>query len=189
MPDFFEVLKGRRSVRVYSDQPVTDQELEELVEAAILAPNAMNQQVWRFSVVTNRHTLSDVDARIKEILHEQDIAGKMKMEGLKAALNSPDFSIFYHAPALIVITADKGNPSAMLDCNLAMENIFLAAHAQGLGTCYMGFLFFGRDDAKVRQMLHIPEGHDIMAACCVGHSKMTPEGPPKRNPPQVEWVR
>jgi nitroreductase len=189
MPDFLDVLKCRRSVRVYSDEPVSEADLTELIDLAVLAPSAMNLQPWRFTVVTSRQALDAVNVRVKEILHEQKIAEKMKMEGLKAALNAPDFSVFHHAPALIAITADKGNPMAMVDCQLAAENLFLAAHAKGLGTCYMGFLFFGRDDAKVRQALRLPQGQEMMAACCVGHPKMTPEGPPKRNPPQITWVR
>ena len=158
-------------------------------DLAVLAPTAMNLQPWRFTVVTNRQVLDAVNTRIKQILHEQNIAEKMKVEGLKAALTAPDFSIFYHAPALIAITAPKDDPMAMLDCQLAAENLFLAAQAKGLGTCYMGFLFFGCEDPQVRQALRLPEGHDIKAACCVGHPKMVPQGPPKRDAPKVEWVR
>jgi nitroreductase len=189
MPDFFDVLKGRRSVRSYSEEPVSEEQLQELVDLAILAPSAMNLQPWRFTVITNRQALADVNTRVKEILCEQHIAEKMKMENLQAALSAPDFSIFYHAPALVVITAEKGNTVAAIDCQLAAENLFLAAHARGLGTCYMGFLFFGQEDPKVREALRIPDGHEMVAACCVGHPAAMPEGPPQRRPAHIDWVR
>lgn len=189
MPDFFEVLKTRRSIRAYSEEPVAEADLQELIDLAVLAPTAMNAQPWNFIVVTNQQVLSEVNDRIKQILHERNIAEQMPEENIKAMLRAPEFSIFYRAPALIVITAPKENNIAVYDCQLAAENIFLAAHAKGLGSCYMGFLFFGQDDPTVRGLLHIPEDHSFMAACCVGHPKVFLIEGPQRNAPKIEWVK
>ncbi len=188
MPDFYEVLKRRRSVRSYTGEPVSDEQLKKLIDLAILAPTAMNLQPWRFIVVTNKKVLSGVNARVKQIMDDQRVAEQMPMEDIAAMISAPGYNIFYGAPALIVITAQKGNQAAVADCQLAAENLFLAAEAMGLGTCYMGFLFFGKEDPEVRKALHMPEGQDLMAACCVGHPKGD-AGPTQRRAAEVEWVR
>ena len=77
----------------------------------------------------------------------------------------------------------------MLDCQWAAENLFLAAHAKGLGTCYMGFVLMFREDPEVHELLRIPEGYALMAAAAVGYPNIKPEGLPKRKPAEIEWVR
>jgi nitroreductase len=189
MPDFFEVLRTRRTVRSYTEEPVGDDDLKDIIDLAVLAPSGMNLQPWNFIVVTNQQVIAELNARVKEILREQNIAVRVKSEGFKAALNNPEYSLFHGAPALVVITADKAAPVAKIDSQLAIENLFLAAHAKGLGTCYIGWLFFGAEDPQVRRALRIPEGHEITAAAIVGHPQTMPQGPPKRNPPRIEWLR
>jgi nitroreductase len=189
MPDFVDVLKSRRSVRSYTQEPVDGQTLQELIDLAILAPTGMNGQPWRFTVVTERETLTGLNTRVREILDEQQIAEKMPSERIAAMMRAPDFSIFYHAPALVVISAERGDPSAPFDCQLAMGNLLLAAAAKGLGACYMGFLLFGREDEAVRRLLQMPDDRDLLAACCVGHPQVMPEGPPVRDPAEILWIK
>jgi nitroreductase len=187
MPDFFEVLQSRRTVRSYREEPVSDDDLKELIECAILAPTGVGSQPWAFTVVTNRQVMERLSARIKEVL----IAANPPwfQGGMRDAVTDPAYDIFYHAPALIAISGNTQAPTPQIDCQLATENLFLAAHAKGLGTCYMGFLLFGADDPEVRSLLRMPEGYALMAATTVGHPASKPEGPPKRNPPKIEWVR
>lgn len=104
-------------------------------------------------------------------------------------ISRPDADVFYGAPALVVISGDTRAPSTAIDCQLAAENLFLAAHAKGLGTCYMGFLLMAAASPQTQTCLRIPEGHELLAAAVVGHPALPPEGPPKRNPARIEWVR
>ena len=189
MPDFFDVIKTRRTVRSYTDEPVSEQDLRELIDLATLAPTGMNLQPWAFTVITDRQTLDTLNARVLPVLRSSGFFESIQIEGLKQALNDPAHDIFHRAPALVVIAGNKQAPGAMIDCQLAAENLFLAAHAKGLGTCYMGFLMFGRDDLEVCSLLRIPEGYELMAAAVVGHPGVPPAGPPRRNPPRIEWVR
>jgi nitroreductase len=189
MAEFFEVLKTRRTVRAYTDQPVQQEELHDLIRMAVLAPSGMNAQPWAFTVVTKQDVLRKLNGIVKDFLRTPAIQQVMQSYGMADRINHPDYSIFYNAPALVVISGDKSNPVAMADCHLAAENLFLAAHARGLGTCYMGFLTMVRDNPTVKDLLGIPEGHEMMAAAIVGHPAGPPDGPPKRNPPRVEWVR
>ena len=188
MPDFFEVLKTRRSIRSYEDRPVSEDVLKELIDLAILAPTGVNSQPWAFTVITNRQVMDTLNARIKALLQAAGVADRPNTERLSQALSSPEFSIFYNAPAAVIIGGDPQAPTAMIDCQLAAENLFLAAHAKGLGTCYLGFLMFGSQDSVVRELLRLPQGYELMAAAIVGYPSVKP-GPPQRNPARIEWVR
>ncbi len=187
MPDFFEVLRTRRTVRSYQPGPVSRRDIQELVESAILAPNGMNLQPWAFSVITAEEVMRKLNSIVLGILRSPEVQERMG-DRMREIVNAPDYNIFYGAPALIVISADQNVPGAAVDCQLAMENLFLAAHAKGLGTCYMGFLVFAADVPDARKLLEIPEGFRMVAAAIVGHPDLRPEGLPQRNPPRVNWV-
>ena len=189
MPDFFEVLRSRRSVRSYADRPVSDQDLQELIDLAILAPTGMNAQPWVFTVVTNRETLARLDAVVVEMLRTSEQARPFREGRMAEMINDPAYTTLYGAPALIAISGPAKNPIAPIDCQLAAENLFLAAHARGLGTCYMGFLLMLGADVRVRSALGLPEDHVLMAAAIVGHPDARPDGPPQRRAPRVDWVR
>ena len=188
MPDFFEVLRTRRSVRSYTPQPLSDEEVRELIADAILAPNGMNAQPWAFSVVTDEPVLARLNAIILERLRSPEVMARFD-ERLRQIVSDPSYTVFYGAPVLIVIFGDERSPVAVNDCHLAAENLFLSAHARGLGTCYMGFLLMVRDHPQVRELLRVPGGFSIMAAAIAGHPASAPEEPPRRDPPRIEWVR
>jgi nitroreductase len=189
MPDFHAVLKSRRTVRSYTAEPVREQDLQELIDLAVLAPTGMGAQPWAFTVVTNREIMQRLNSIVLEVLRDPARQQLLAIEGLQEWINKPGFDIFYGAPALIVITGDTKSPSTAIDCQLAAENLFLAAHANGLGTCYMGFLAMAAGNAEVQQLLRVPEGHRLLAATVVGHPAAPPDGPPKRHPARVELVR
>ncbi len=182
MPDFYEVLKTRRSVRVYADRPVDEKELKEVIELAAWAPSGNNKQPWTFTVITNKGLMDRLNERVKAILRESPDPYFANYA------RDPSYHIFYKAPALVLINGDMQVPSAMIDCQLAAENLFLAACAKGLGTCYMGFLLLARDDPQVRQWLRVPEGHGLMAATVIGYPAGTAPAP-QRNAVQIEWMR
>ena len=110
-------------------------------------------------------------------------------EGMQEWINRPSADVFYGAPALVVISGEVNVPGAMIDCQLAAENLFLAAHAKGLGTCYMGFLTLAAGHPEARKLLGLAEGYEMMAAAVVGHPDVRPEGPPQRSPAKTDWVR
>ena len=182
MPDFYEVLKTRRSVRAYTDSPVDEKELKEVIDLAAWAPSGTNRQPWTFTVIADKGLMNRLNDRVKAILRESPDPYFANYA------NDPSYHIFYHAPALIIINGDVQVPSAMIDCQLAIENLFLAAHAKGLGTCYMGLLLLARDDLQVRQLLRVPDSHGLMAATAIGYPAATPPAPP-RNPVQIMWIR
>jgi nitroreductase len=186
--DFFDVLKTRRTVRSYTNEGVSRQDIQDLIDSAVLAPTGMNAQPWAFTVVTSRELMGKLNAIVVEMLKGPEMQQLMASEGLRNAVNAPGFNIFYNAPALIAISGDPKAPSTAIDCQLAAENIFLAAHAKGLGTCYMGLLLMAGEIPGVRDLLKLPEGYKLQAAAIVGHPGQRPEGPPQRNPARIDWV-
>ena len=136
--DLREAIYKRRSVREYLEESVDQEILVELIDAAIQAPSAVNQQPCSFSIVRDRALLKDISRNAKAHMVRVTPIGLMSHH-FQQVLNDPDFDIFYGAPALIVISTTADIPWAVEDCALAAENLMLAARAIGLGSCWIGF--------------------------------------------------
>jgi nitroreductase len=115
-----DFLLGRRSIRVYSPGEVSEAAVTRLLEAAMAAPSAMTKDPWRFVTVRDRQTLS------------------------KLATLHPGAAMLSSAALAIVVCGDldiafERHISYLLqDCSAAIENLLVAAHAQGLGACWVG---------------------------------------------------
>jgi len=112
--EVFEAIKARRSVRSYTPEPVPDETLRRLLEAARLAPSAMNYQPWRFIVVRS-----------------QEARDRIARGGM--------FARFVRgAPVVIVACGDTGSRFHVHDTCIALEHLVLAATSMGLGSCWIG---------------------------------------------------
>ncbi len=183
--DLKEAVYGRRAVREFTTEPVDEAVLRQLVDAAIQAPSAVNQQPWLFSVVQDRNLLARISTEAKAHMLRTSMAAAS--HHFQSLLSNPDFHIFYHAPALIVISAEAEGPWAAENCALAAENLMLTACAAGLGTCWIGFAqsWLGTPDGKAALKL---SGTNVpVAPIIVGHPK-TLAAPVPRNPPKITWI-
>ena len=120
-------------MREYKTEVVDEKTIRDLIEAAVLSPNAVNQQPWIFTIVLDRISCEAKDHLLPTLPEGAE------SEHFRSLLTNPDFHIFYHAPALIVISGNAPGPWIVEDCALAAENLMLAAFARGLGTCWIGF--------------------------------------------------
>lgn len=150
--DVLEVIHSRRSVRNYTDEPVTPEQLETLLRAGMAAPTARNTQPWAFVVVTERERLS--------ALAEQLPYGKMLAK----------------AGAAIVVCGDmeRAMPGVardmwVLDCTAASQNILLAAEGIGLGAVWVGIHPIPENIATVRRLLDLPETVHPLNVISIGH--------------------
>ena len=105
----------------------------------------------------------------------------------ESLLSNSAFDIFYHAPALIVISAEAESPWAVEDCSLAAENMMLAAYAVGLGTCWIGFAqaWLGTPDGKAA--LKLANTNVPIAPIIVGHPKSA-AAPVPRKTAKIDWI-
>ncbi len=153
-----EVVRRRRSVRKYRPEPVPQGKLDQMLEAARLAPSWANGQCWTFVVVT--------DVKVKHAVAQ---AGNEWME---------------QAPAIIVGCADpsrsgkKGDQQYyLLDMGIAMEHLVLASAELGLGTCWIGWF----DEEKARKALGAPKKVRVVAMTPVGYPDEEPEARPRKS--------
>lgn len=152
-----EMILSRRSVREYTDEPVSDSDLKAMLDAAMAAPSAMHTDPWHFIVLRNRAAL--------DLLADGLPYGKM----LK------------HAPLGIIVCGDmdkahRGELSYLLqDCSAAIENLLLGAHLQKLGAVWLGVHPNEERMDYIRKNFEIPEGVLPLAAVAVGHPAEHPE--------------
>ncbi|HEY6838453.1 MAG TPA: nitroreductase family protein [Geobacteraceae bacterium] len=156
--DALEAILTRRSVRRYTDEPIAAELLDELLNAAMHAPSAGNEEPWHFVVVTDRETLDAIPR-----FH-------------------PYAVMLRQAPAAVVVcgdpTLEKYNGYWVLDCAAATENLLLAAHARGLGGVWVGVHPQPEREAGVRELLGIPAHVIPFAIVALGH--------PAERPPKAE---
>jgi nitroreductase len=180
-----DAIGGRRSVRDYKADAVDERDIQDLIDAAIHAPSAMNQQPWRFTVVREIKMLSRISDEAKAYLMRRPPV-ELASSPVRSLLDNAGFNIFYNAPVLIVISAAAG-PWAVEDCALAAENLMLSAHAAGLGTCWIGFAQAWLSTAEGKALLALPETEVPVAPIIVGHPKAAPAAVP-RNPARIHWI-
>jgi nitroreductase len=169
-------IKNRRSIRKYKAEQISDAEIQTIMEAAIHAPSAMNQQKWHFSVIQNRETLAKMAEMIRQNLLKSPI------EFFVERAKNPDYNVFYSAPTVVIITADEKAHFTEFDCGAAAENIALAAESLNIGSCIIGmasFLFESDKAGEIKKELGIPEGYKFIISVALGYKDVKPPVPPK----------
>jgi len=149
--DLKDAIYARRAVRAYKLDPIDEATIRAIIDAAIQAPSAVNEQPWSFTVVRDKALLACVsDAARAHMLATTPVG--LLSHHFKYILSDPKFNIFYDAPVLIVIASKTEGPWATIDCALAAQNLILAARAAGLGTCSIGSpkAFSRRRTARLR---------------------------------------
>lgn len=147
--DAIEAIMTRRSIRKYTDKPVTEDQVKQILSAAMAAPTAGNQQAWEFVVITDR--------KILDAVPEVHPYSRMILE----------------APAAVLVcgnleTETKGGYYPQ-DCAAATQNILLAAHAQGLGAVWLGVYPREERVTGVRKLLGIPDHVVPVSLVVIGH--------------------
>ena len=135
MNDALRNLYERRSIRKYKSQQISDEELELVLKAGTCAPTAMNMQSPIIVAVQNKD----------EIAHLSKLNAKI--------MGNEGTDPFYGAPTVLIVLADTGNKNAMKDGSLVMGNLMNAAHALGLGSCWIN---------RATELFAMPEGKALL---------------------------
>lgn len=181
--DILEGIYTRRSIRSYTGKAVSREMIHKLLEAATLAPSASNRQPWAFAVFEGSGRLKNFSDKSKVCyLHK---LGDDDPRGYRKTLSHPKFNIFWNACTLIVIYAKDRTGSG--DCCLAAQNLMLAAHALGLGTCWIGFAVPYLDSEEFKNQAGIAREYEAVAPIIVGYPKISPSGYSREVPEILCW--
>jgi nitroreductase/NAD-dependent dihydropyrimidine dehydrogenase PreA subunit len=189
------LMLSRRSCRHYKDKEVDREILEDLVKIGTTAPSGTNSQLWTFTILSSRKevvTLGDQIARFYHGLNR--MAGKSWLrffskvfggdtlgeyyrsyfetvrEGLLLWDQEQLDILFHGAVAAILVGGRKSASSPMEDALLASQNILLAAHCLGLGSCMIGFAVEPiKRDKQIRKILQIPDDESVYAVIALGY--------------------
>lgn len=181
--DFLELCKSRRSTRRFSEAEVPAEIIEKIVEAGIWAPSGHNEQSWFFSVVRDKSLQETLNLKTKALMKESPVSW-IAQKGADER-----FHLFYHAPAIIVVSGKISAYSAIIDCSAATQNMLLMAHALGIGGCWIGLINAYLNLPESKELLSIPEDYQGFYAIALGYPE--PEiiaKAPQRKPDVIRWL-
>lgn len=181
-----KVIQDRRSIREWTDEPVSEEDLAMILEAGRQAPSGENAQPWRFIVVKDPATRKKLAALagggsgrrftaefVTKQMHER-FAGLKDEAKKKAAfekLTSGQVSQFSeNAPVTIIVCGKKDVWDTPYDTSAAIENMLLMITALGLGACWVIAVCFDvREEERTKELLGIPEGFKTISLISIGH--------------------
>jgi nitroreductase len=179
----------RRSVRKYSEKEVSDETIKEIIRAGTYAPTAMNQQPWRFVVVKNRQFIEKYDDRAKKaFLTAYKDTKNPNLVKLMQYISIETTRLFFGAPVLILVFA---SPDVINDhdCALAAENMMLAAHSLGIGSCWIGLAEGLGYDMEFLKEVGVSEGYKLVAPLIFGYPAKEKLKAPARNSDVIlKWI-
>ncbi|MEM3546282.1 MAG: nitroreductase family protein [Candidatus Bathyarchaeia archaeon] len=150
--DFYEVVRTRRSIRSYKPDPIPDDVLMRILEAARIAPSGSNRQPWKFILVKNE----ELKKKLAVACHDQTFIAEAPI-----IIVACGYNIHWNRGEYM------GDLSMLVDVSIAFTHLILAARAEGLGTCWIGS--FSND--KVKKLLGIPEDVNVVAITPLGYPK------------------
>ncbi len=187
------LLKGRRSIRVYKDEPVTKQTIEKLLDIARYAPSGINRQPVNWAVVAGKdkvHDLGGLTVKWMEKLLEEksDLAESLHFERLIESWKNGEDRICRSAPCLIIAYGLKDDPMVPQSCTISAAYLELAAFGLGLGACWAGYVHMAVNfSIEARKFVGLSLRAAAGAALMAGYSKYRYSRIPLRNPAKVIW--
>lgn len=186
-----ELVKTRRSIRAFTDEPVSDEMVQKVIEAARWAPSGANSQPWEFIVIRDqatKDTMATWARQMQEMVHEAELTRPEELRWASAARPVSD-PVFKTSPVLILVVGDprvsKSFPlltyAERQDENLisglasAFLYMTLAASSLGLGSHWASQVAFTFPSAMIRDLLGIPAGYCIYDMLGLGHAAMEPK--------------
>lgn len=176
-----EAIMERRSVRKYQDRPVDRDLLMRIAECGINAPNAMNAQQWEVRIVDNKEWIQGM-SDLQLSMMDASMVGQMKAD--------PSFRNAFRNGTALFVVAVKPSPMTFIDAGLMGENIMLAAHSFGLGTCCLGSStrFLNTPEAAdYLKALQFSEGYEVQYIIAAGYPDEQPQAKP-RNKEVIKFI-
>jgi nitroreductase len=146
--DVFSAIKTRRSIRSYLPGEIEKEKLDQVLEAARLAPSGANRQAWKFIVVREEKVRNE----LARITRGQDFVAQAPVVIAATAMDPK-------------VTTGSGEPAHRIDIAIAVDHMTLAAHALGLGTCWIGAF----DQRGAERVLGVPEDAEVVILMTLGY--------------------
>jgi nitroreductase/NAD-dependent dihydropyrimidine dehydrogenase PreA subunit len=189
------LMRSRRSCRRFQDKPVPGNILEDLVRIGTTAPSGTNSQLWTFTIVPTREAVIRLGSEIAGFFKRLNrLARRTWLRRLLSWVGRRDLEnyyhryyntisrsmaewdetgrdrLFHHATAVILVGSKPGASTPAEDALLATENILLASHAMGLGTCLVGYAVAAlRRDVGIQIRLGVPADETVYAVIALGY--------------------
>lgn len=180
-------INERRSVRAYKPERVPRDTLLELMRAAVRAPTAIHEEQWAFAVIQGRERLKQLSEETRAPFAAA-VGTDLHAPGLHFHATTPDFNLFYDADTLILICTQPMGPFVAADCWLAAENLMLAAHAMGLGTCVIGSASVGLNQPEIKAQLGLAAEIQVIVPLIVGWPADAGAPTARRAPEVLSWI-
>ena len=204
-----EVILKRRSVRRYKKEQVPEWMAKRILEAGRFAPSSGNCQPWKFIVVRDKKIIDELTEDVVMAAEKCDqLFGKKWMRplmkpmirmnpqtlhpvpfGVVGLMAQRKFGLYHGAPMIIMILKDvRGIANPDLDCGIAGQNMALAAHSMGLGSCWVGFTKMALDaNNKWKQFFNIEYPYEFISSLAIGWPKGDLDGFVSRETHAVDW--
>lgn len=173
--DLYQGILTRRSIRKYTEQKISHEEIEEIIKAAQFAPSAHNKQPWEFLVIEDAETLTNL----------------RNVQRWTSFAKNASCAIVVCGNTDVAFSRDKEDEKwdyADIDCSLAAQNLMLAAHAKGIGTCFCGASPMPLVLDGLREMLNLPQNIRPVGIIVMGYPDEQPAEPKGRYAPEkIHW--
>ena len=163
----------RRSIRKFTAQPIPEEVMTDIVDAALHAPSGMGKQTWKFTVVTNKAAIAKL------------------AETIERATNREGYDM-YEPTAVIIPSNLKDSPWGRDDNACALENIFLAANSYGIGSVWINQLSGICDEPSIRKVLDefgIPANHVVYGLAALGYADNSEPVKEKQRIGEVAYIK
>lgn len=184
MNPVIHAIKSRISIRKYLDTPLSKDAIDTLIDSAKYAPSGMNEQPWGFIVVQDKKIIKELSDRAIPYINKL-IEENPKFIRYKRRMKAPDFSIFYHAPCLIIVLGRTDAFFYKYDCAMSAQNIMLTACSMNIGACWVGMMEVLDKDPWFRQKFQIPDNYTITAPLALGYFDPKDIQPIDRKPIEI----
>jgi nitroreductase len=207
--DLFEAIRTRKSVRKFNGIVPPMEDIEKIIDAARLAPSSTNSQMWKYIVIFDEKTKTDLKQAVSDKYDE--ILGWKEAENLKEKIDFyKQYSIFFaNAPVVIAVVQEPRNSimedifrekgyseeeilryrpnPPLLSIGASIENLSLAAHALGYGTCWLTAPICAHK--KMEEILEIKEPDRLVSILCLGIPADSDQKPtPKKDLSEIMTV-
>ena len=173
MANTLDTIKTRRSIRKYKSDAIPEEILNKIIEAGSYAPSGMGRQPVIILAVTNKELCDRLSKLNADVMH---------------STSDP----FYGAPVVLVVLADKNAPTHVYDGSLVMENLMLAAHDLGIGSCWIHRakeVFESEEGKEILKSLGIEGDYEGIGNCILGYADVEePQAKPRKDN-FVYWVK